>query len=319
MKQIIVCPGSINPDFTISTERELKLHNGTITFQGKSRIGLGGKGSNQAVGARRAASNAKVILVGCVGNDDLGKKAIEELRKHEIATQHIKTTDEAETGKCILSLFAKGVQVVGLDLGANLELTPEDVTGVEGIIAESNILLCQLENPVSTTRRALELARKHEVFTILNPSIVPKDKKVVRDMLPLVDLLTLNIQETYELTGAGSNKESEAAKILRASGVPNVIITLGEKGSFVSTKDKETFISAHPTKVKDTTACGDIFTGALAATLLNKDLSRLEHRNLLESVKFASVAASISLTRTGATESAPSREEILSELANYSS
>jgi ribokinase len=56
-------------------------------------------------------------------------------------------------------------------------------------------------------------------------------------------------------------------------------------------------------KAVDTTAAGDIFNGSLAVALS-------EDRPLLESVRFASAAAAISVTRLGAQSSAPRRKEI---------
>jgi ribokinase len=59
----------------------------------------------------------------------------------------------------------------------------------------------------------------------------------------------------------------------------------------------------------DTTAAGDVFNGALAVALAEK-------RPLAEAVRFAQAAAAISVTRSGAQPSAPTRMEILAFLAS---
>ena len=53
----------------------------------------------------------------------------------------------------------------------------------------------------------------------------------------------------------------------------------------------------------DTTAAGDVFNGALAVALA-------ERQTLEQAVRFANAAAAISVTRMGAQPSAPKRKEI---------
>jgi ribokinase len=58
----------------------------------------------------------------------------------------------------------------------------------------------------------------------------------------------------------------------------------------------------------DTTGAGDAFNGALAVALA-------ERRPLCEAVRFATVAASLSVERLGAAASMPSRAEVDAVLA----
>ena len=57
----------------------------------------------------------------------------------------------------------------------------------------------------------------------------------------------------------------------------------------------------------DSTAAGDVFNGALAVALA-------EGKPLLEAVRFANIAAALSVTRLGAQPSAPSRADIEARL-----
>jgi ribokinase len=61
-------------------------------------------------------------------------------------------------------------------------------------------------------------------------------------------------------------------------------------------------------QVRDTTAAGDTFNGALAVALA-------EGRSIEEAIPFANAAAAISVTRVGAQASAPSRAEVEGFLA----
>ena len=94
-----------------------------------------------------------------------------------------------------------------------------------------------------------------------------------------------------------------AAQKLVNNGVEKVIITLGSKGAFVTTKTEKVSVPAFKVEAVDTTAAGDTFCGAFAVALV-------EGKSLKDALQFASAAAAISVTRIGAQPSAPTREEI---------
>lgn len=312
----MVCPGSINPDFVIRSDKPLKLVNKTTTFSGVSSVYAGGKGRNQAIAAKRARPDSEVCLVGCVGDDFLGAEAIRILVAGGVNADFVRKSALKETGKCILSIFKGGYQVVGLDLGANSDLTTGDVDQAEAKIAKAKILLCQIENSVETTRYSLQLAKKNGCFTILNPSLVPNDPQLVRDLYPFVDLLVLNIAEAEQLLDRKLNSQNALIAAVKEFGkrVPFVVLTRGEKGSLVFADQKFAFISAFKVKEVDTTACGDVFVGCLASALLDLTPS---FKSIEEAARFASVAAGLAVTRIGASESAPTKEEILAALKEY--
>ena len=121
-----------------------------------------------------------------------------------------------------------------------------------------------------------------------------------------VSILTPNETEAQLLSGIRVNSEATAAKAaqkLHAQGVETVVMTLGAKGAYVSAPGCRGLVPGFKVKAVDTTAAGDVFNGALAVALS-------EDKPLLESVRFASAAAAISVTRVGAQPSAPLRREI---------
>ena len=124
-------------------------------------------------------------------------------------------------------------------------------------------------------------------------------------------MLTPNESEAELLTGIAVNNEASAAKAseqLLASGVRNVIITMGSQGAFVAGKNVRQLIPGYKIKAIDTTAAGDVFNGTLAVALA-------EGKSLLEAARFANAAAALSVTRMGAQTSAPTRKEIEKFLA----
>lgn len=317
---IIICPGSINPDFVIRSGKPFRLINRTTTFIGHSSIYAGGKGRNQAVAAKKASGpSVTVTLVSAVGNDLFGRHSIDLLKKEGIETKYIAQKNYVETGKCILSIHQGGYQIVGLDLAANLALTHRDIDRAMPALRRAAVLVAQIENGKENTAYALALAKRFHCMTILNPSVVPNDTGyVTKHIFPYTDVLVLNVQEAEDLlyrrvdTRLGSI--TRAAKRLAAYGIPVVIVTMGDKGSLIYHSGDNTFKHIKAIKVKevDTTACGDVFVGALAAAInVHRDRSNINFVPMGRCIQFATAAAALAVTKIGASESAPMKREIV--------
>jgi ribokinase len=95
----------------------------------------------------------------------------------------------------------------------------------------------------------------------------------------------------------------KAAQIFVSKGIENVIITLGSKGVYVATKEKEEFIPSEKVDAVDTTGAGDAFNGGLVTALS-------EGKNIFEAVRFANVVGALSVTKIGTAPAMPFREEI---------
>ncbi|EYE87405.1 hypothetical protein Q428_13525 [Fervidicella metallireducens AeB] len=121
-----------------------------------------------------------------------------------------------------------------------------------------------------------------------------------------------NETEVYELTKIEVNdlKTAEAAanKFLE-KGVKYVIITLGEKGAALVTKEMSQIVPAYKVDAVDTTAAGDSFIGGLAKKLSECD--EINFEKLIEGIKFANKVSSIVVTRKGAQTSLPYLSEVV--------
>ena len=192
---------------------------------------------------------------------------------------------------------------IGVASGANGALSPADVKKAAKVIAESDILVMQLETPLPTVLEAAKTADKAGVPVILNPAPM---QPLPEELLRKVTILTPNETEAESLTGitvTDKKTAEEAASILHRKGVPIVIITMGAKGVYLSAPECKKMIKSFKVKAVDSTAAGDVFNGALA-TALSQELG------LLEAIRFAIAAAAISVTRLGAQPSVPTRKEI---------
>ena len=305
MAKIIVV-GSSNIDMTAMVD---SLPRPGETIGGAKFIQAnGGKGANQAVAAARLGGD--VMFATCVGNDLNGKALKEVFAADGIDTKNHKMTDEAPTGTALIMVDKHAENCIAVAPGANGCLTPEDMDAMEDDIAEAEILLVQLEVPTSTVCRAVELAYKHGLKVILNPAPVAS---IPEYLFPMLNLITPNETEAEKLTGVKvctSDDAAKAAQVFFGKGVENVIITMGASGSIICTKDGETiYVPARKVDAVDTTAAGDVYNGAVVTALS-------EGKTLEDAARFASVASSISVTRLGAQNSVPTREEVIDILNN---
>ncbi len=112
--------------------------------------------------------------------------------------------------------------------------------------------------------------------------------------------------EMAELAGYNLGNEDATAK-LHKMGCEDVLLRRGNKGVFFSGRSKSLVVLAFKVRVIDSTAAGDVFSGAFACSLDRK-------LDLHDSLRYACAAAALSVTRRGAQKSVPRNEEIESLL-----
>jgi len=298
-KGLILVVGSSYTDMIVRLDR-LPLPGETL-IGGQFSTAPGGKGANQAVGAARAGG--RVAFVGRVGEDALGRSALENLRRDGVDVRHAVRDRGAPSGVAFIFVARGGENSIAVASGANDRLSPADVGRARSAFRQAGVLLVQLETPLSTVAQAVYLASKAGARVILNPAPArPLPDRILRR----VSILTPNEHEAELLTGIKVNGDSgaaRAAKALLRRGVGAVIVTLGARGAFVADGKSQGLVRGFKVKAVDTTAAGDIFNGALAVALA-------EGRTVPDAVRFAQAAAAISVTRPGAQPSAPLRAEI---------
>jgi len=165
------------------------------------------------------------------------------------------------------------------------------------------MLVMQLQTPLETVRRAAQIAAAASVPVILNPAPA---QPLGADLLACVSILTPNQSEAERLTGLpvpDLESAALAAEKLQAMGIETVILTMGAQGALVASPSFSSLVPALPIEPVDTTAAGDVFNGALAVALS-------ERQSLAEAVRFANAAAALSATQLGAQPSAPTRQKI---------
>ncbi|QIM69677.1 ribokinase [Basfia succiniciproducens] len=302
MKKLTVL-GSINADHVISVPHFVKP--GETLTGSNYHIAYGGKGANQAVAAARLG--ADVDFIACIGDDDIGKAMKAAFERDGIHTHTISTIPHQTTGIAMIQVAESGENSIVISAGANAHLTEELLAQHQESIAHADCLLMQLETPISAVEKAAVFAKQNGTKVVLNPAPA---QPLSDHLLAHIDMITPNETEAEILTGVQVTDEqsaAEAAQVFHHKGIETVLITLGSKGVFFSSRGVQRIIPGFRVKAVDTTAAGDTFNGALITALL-------EDKSMEEAIRFAHGAAAISVTRKGAQPSIPSREETLAFL-----
>ncbi|WP_070378397.1 ribokinase [Rhodococcus sp. WMMA185] len=291
--------GSLNIDQTI---RVRALPRGGETVRASDAVYRpGGKGGNQAVAAARAG--ASVAFTGAVGDDGHGRRILEVLSDAGVDCRNIRVVDETPTGTAVIAVDDMGQNQILVSPGANANLTPEDVDIDEA--REGDILVLQLEIPAELVRHAARSAKSRGLFVVMNAAPSPRH---IDGLFDDVDLLVVNEREISllaVLTGTPATDNRDLVRLLPGVLGPTIVYTAGDGGSYTVVDGNLVHVPACTVIAEDTTAAGDTFVGYLAASLL------ADPGDLVAAMKLATRASALTVTRSGAMESIPHREEVL--------
>lgn len=299
MNKLVVL-GSVNADHVLRVPHFPRP--GETLIGQNYQVIPGGKGANQAVAAARLG--ADIAFIATIGDDAFGNEIKEKFRQDNINTESVVQIPNTPTGIAMIQVSDAGENSIAISAEANACLTSEIVTQYSSMIESAQQLLMQLETPIEALEYAAKIACKAGTKVTLNPAPA---QPLSDEFLTNIDVITPNETEAEVLTGVTVTDEvsaQKAADILHTKGIPTVMITLGAKGVWLSTKDKEGSIyPGFRVEAKDTTAAGDTFNGALLCALI-------EGKEMADAIPFAHAAAAISVTRHGAQTSIPSRKEV---------
>lgn len=296
---MIIVFGSINMD--VNTRLRHFPAKGETVLAPSYDIMPGGKGANQALASAR--SGAKTALVGRIGDDAMGTKILNGLRRNEVMTSGVGVSDYQPTGMAFVMTEPGGDNRIVVASGANGDANADQIP--DEILKPGNILLVQMEIPLPEIAMVMERAHKRGATVIMNYAPAVKVPPALFSFANYVVVNEVEIRMAADIAGVHGVDETALCKALAMKTGVTCILTLGAKGAMAAAKDGHGFhVPPLPMEdVVDITGAGDCFCGTLAASLHNR-------LPLTEAMRRASVAAGLSCQKRGAQDSYPYISEI---------
>ena len=296
---IFVVLGAINMDL-IGVAPRLPMPGETVVGE-HFYTAPGGKGANQAVAAARLGT--KVRMVGRVGRDPFGSTLLADMRGHGIDVQGVAEDPDNPSGVAMILLDSKRQNHIVAIYGSSAACDEAQVEAAKKALDGASVLLLQLEVPVEVSLEVAQHAKSVGVKVIWDPAPA---RAMPRDVYDSIDVLTPNQTEAAFLTGLSVkdlDSSRAAADVLLERGVLVAVVKLGEQGAYFATHKESAYVSPYQVEVVDTVAAGDAFGTALAVALV-------EGKSLPDAVRFGVAAGALAVTKPGAQEAMPDREEV---------
>lgn len=284
--------GSLNIDHVYSVEHLVQP--GETILSRKMEKFCGGKGLNQSIAIARAG--CPVSHAGKIGTD--GDVLIDLLSSSGVDTRQIKRSAEP-TGHAVIQVDSSGQNCILLYSGANSDIDNDFVDSVLSEYGNGDLLL--LQNEITHLPYIMRKAYEKGIRIVLNPS--PVDENLLAYPLELVSWFILNEIEGHVLTGK-TDPEEIADALLRKYPKSAVVLTLGRKGVYYKDSKVCARHGVYRVKPVDTTAAGDTFTGFFLSGIC-------QGLSIQETLRRASIASSIAVSRKGAAPSIPTLQEVL--------
>lgn len=244
---------------------------GTILFDHiKNEYFIGGCHTN--VAAHCAKLGMDTTMVSCVGEDDLGRRAVEWMKSIGIHTEYIRTDSSHPTGR---------VEVELSDLENPRYLLLDDVAYDYVRVEEESLRKLESQEfdflyfstseqrhqiSADTLYKLLDSLRVRNRFCDLNIRENCYTMPRILTSLERTDILKVNEEELEFLATCVLKEhrgEQKAVKaLMQTYSIRIVIVTRGERGASAYEKGRRIDMAGVPTKVADTIGAGDGFSAA---------------------------------------------------------
>ena len=256
-------------------------------------LDIGGGGLNFSYNFKNLGLNSIAIIK--LGNDFIGR-----IIKKRIEEKNLNCLIRYTKGNSALSfifLSNKGEKYIFTYRGA-------EIFNKKDIIYDKNsaYLISTGNTSLKTWLYIINKLKRNDNILGLAPSKYFVSKKEAIDILRKVNFFTLNLEEAKILLKTKENNGINIAQELKNKFNQNdvILLTLGEKGSMLITKDNIYFCEAFKKfKAIDTTGAGDSYASTFFAILL-KNNWKLEENVLFLALKLSSVNVAYNLKEIGA-------------------
>lgn len=288
----IVNLGSLNLDNIYSVPHI--ICGGETLLAGGMTESIGGKGLNQSVAVARSGS--QIYHAGMIGTGGGQLKAY--LDSSGVDTSLIQSCGETQ-GHTVIQVDPSGQNSIIVCGGSNQKVDQKYVDQTFGHFQAGDYLM--LQNEISNLDYILKSAGQRGLRIVLNASPINDD--LLRLDFSSLDWLVINEIECAAISGCVNARDGYRTLRDRYPDI-GILLTVGAEGS-VSWKDgKEIVQAACPAEAIDTTGAGDTYVGYFIGCLAQGYSRR-------DSMRLASTAAAIAVSRRGAAPSIPTMDEVL--------
>ena len=229
------------------------------------RLKPGGKGANQAVEAALAGAHA--AMIGAVGDDDFGRRLLQNLDDAGVDRAHVAVYRGAGSGMSVAIMDAGGDYGAVIVSGANLFVDATAIETASAAFEGPRLVLLQHELPDAANVAAARKARAQGARTILNAAPA---HPFAAGLCGLVDILVVNAIEAEAMGAPAVASLAAAADAAQAllEFAEATIVTAGGAGLAVAMRaGLRAEIGGHRVPLVSTHGAGDCLVGALAAGL----------------------------------------------------
>jgi fructokinase len=232
-------------------------------------VRLGGAPLNFAVHASRLGF--QTLLVSAVGDDELGRRAQEAVKKMGLDTSMLQTTARWQTGTASVHLDPSGHPAFQIPRPAAYDAAQLTEEGTRQLTAWSpewlyhGTLFPSQEEGKSTLLRLLQVLPDTMRFYDVNLRPGFDSPELVAELLAFAHIVKLNeaeLRAVSRIAGLPSNLEAFCRAGVERYGWRAVCVTLGEHGCAILAGNQYLLAGAHRVEVADTVGAGDAFAAA---------------------------------------------------------
>ena len=221
---------------------------------------IGGAPLNLA--AHCSKQGADSFMLSSVGNDVLGKDALEIVKSFNVKTDFVSINKEKETGKCIVTLNENGVPSYNVltDVSYDYIKAPNNITETEFDFFCFGTLALRSKENLETVKSILENSNIKKVYCDINIRPPFFSDETILFALSNANIIKISDEEMHFVTDACGLKElDDIAK--KYNNLEFILFTQGENGATVyDCKNKKTYFENAPkVEVASTVGAGDSF------------------------------------------------------------
>ena len=269
-------------------------------FEEKAEIG----GAPFNFAAHLASLGENVDFISAVGDDKLGRSALEELQKKNVGAKYTAILDKP-TGYCKVTL-KDGTPSYDLAAGVAYDFIPAPCLRAKYDALCFGTLAQRSEVSRNTVRKLLKRNYK-EVFYDINIRKPCYSDDVIEESIAGSTILKISREEASVLLPYADPESYTSALLARYPSLRQIVLTLDKDGSSVRDREKGFFYSPKPaSKAISTVGAGDSFGACYLHHLLKGD-------TIEASLKAATLLSDYVVTKLGAVPELPEelREKII--------